>query len=172
VTTAIFERHLDLRPLHGRSRGLVRCIFHHPDRRGSLSVDLARGLFHCFTCSAQGGFQAFAALVGEGPKAAAPSRCLSRTRPEHSEHAHAWRAVMAHEHAAEARRRDAAPLWAVSDFIRRCDKVAREARGAATRLGPENARAWRLLELAAQVEREAWATEAELDATLGEGRIA
>jgi hypothetical protein len=169
LTSEIFERHLDLRPLRGRRRGLVRCVFHRPDRRGSLSVDLDRGLFNCFTCGQQGGVKRFSALVGEG-NSPAGGRILRP--PRLSEHARAWRAVMGHEHAAEARRREAAPLWAVSKFIRRCDKVARTARGAATRLGPEDARAWRLLELAAQVEREGLTAEADLDAILAEGRVA
>src|SRR5262245_43722088 len=58
------DRHLDLRPLRGRARGLVRCIFHHDDTE-SLSLDLGKGLFHCFGCDVGGGAKRFAALVGE-----------------------------------------------------------------------------------------------------------
>ena len=164
----LFEKHLDLSTLRGRRRGLVKCAFHRPDRRGSLSVDLDRGLFHCFACGAQGGLIRFAELVGEGHAPAGGNR----RRPFRlSEDARAWRAVLAREHAAEARRREAAPLWLVSDFIRRCEHLARQARGAATALGPADVRTWSLLTRAAHVEREGWVAEAELDAIL-EGRIA
>ena len=59
-----FARHLDLAPLRGRRRGSVRCIFHQ-ERTPSLSVDLDRGLFHCFGCGAEGGVRRFRELVGE-----------------------------------------------------------------------------------------------------------
>jgi CHC2 zinc finger len=62
----LFERHLNLRPLRQRSRALVHCIFH-ADRTASLSVDLERGLFHCFGCGVHGGVRRFAELVGEIP---------------------------------------------------------------------------------------------------------
>src|SRR5262245_15574688 len=61
----LFERHLDLTPLRGRPRGVTFCRFH-PDRKHrSLSVDLERGLFHCFACGVGGGVFRFARLVGE-----------------------------------------------------------------------------------------------------------
>lgn len=73
----LFERHLDLRPLHGRARGLVKCAFHE-DRKASLSVDTAQGLFHCFSCGAQGGIKHFLELVGEAGPAATTSASSSR----------------------------------------------------------------------------------------------
>lgn len=60
----VFARYLDLSPLRGKLTGLVRCRFHE-DSAPSLSVDLARGLFHCFGCGEQGGVRAFLRRVGE-----------------------------------------------------------------------------------------------------------
>ena len=61
---SLFARYLDLSPLKGRRQGLVRCIWHQ-ERTGSLSVDLDKGLFHCFGCGVGGGVRRFADLVGE-----------------------------------------------------------------------------------------------------------
>src|SRR5262245_48100658 len=79
----IFGRHLDLTPLRGRHRGLVRCPFHQ-DRTPSLSVDLEAGMFHCFGCGASGGIAKFRELVGEQPTTAnaetySPSQRSTRT---------------------------------------------------------------------------------------------
>lgn len=48
--------------------GRVRCIFH-AEKTPSLSVDLARGLFHCFGCGVEGGWSRFLEMVGERPEA-------------------------------------------------------------------------------------------------------
>lgn len=72
----VFARYLDLAPLAGRSAGRVRCIFHE-ERTPSLSVDLARGLFHCFGCGAQGGVRAFLRRVGEDVGPPPPRRAPS-----------------------------------------------------------------------------------------------
>ena len=61
----VFERHLDLTPLRARATGVVACIFCPPGKRASLSVDLARGLFHCFRCEIGGSARRFAELVGD-----------------------------------------------------------------------------------------------------------
>jgi hypothetical protein len=50
----LLSRYLDLSPLRNRRCGLVRCIFHRPDRHPSLSIDLDRGIFHCFACRVGG----------------------------------------------------------------------------------------------------------------------
>ena len=82
----LFARHLDLAPLRGRQRGMVRCRFHE-DRTASLSIDTTRGVFNCFGCGAAGGVYKFAELVGErtsqGPHATpGPSQSpLARMRP-------------------------------------------------------------------------------------------
>jgi hypothetical protein len=146
----VFERHLDLAPLRGRRRGLVRCAFHRPDRHGSLSVDLDRGLFHCFRCGAQGGLLRFAELVGES----APAQSACHHRP--IELSNKWQTV---HH-----------LWRLSDAIRRGCQFAAAARRIAFQLG-ESERVWDLLEHAARQERLVMAAEAELDAILL-GRIA
>lgn len=45
-------------------RGRVRCIFH-AEHTPSLSIDVERGLFHCFGCGRGGGVKDFALAVGE-----------------------------------------------------------------------------------------------------------
>ena len=70
VTTSLTwkERFTDLLARHGISmrgpRGIVRCLFHQ-DKTPSLSIDIERGLFHCFGCGASGGVRKFAELLGE-----------------------------------------------------------------------------------------------------------
>jgi hypothetical protein len=61
---SLFARHLDLTPLRHRRRGRVRCRFH-DERTPSLSIDLDKGVFHCFGCGISGGVLKFAELVGE-----------------------------------------------------------------------------------------------------------
>src|SRR6266508_1933815 len=161
----LFGRHLDLAPLRGRRRGLVRCVFHVPDRRGSLSVDLDRGVFNCFACGASGGLGRFADLVGE--RGLGSSSRFERESPLQE----ARRRILRIARAQDARRAEWLPLWHVSDHIRLCARLACEARQWGTVVGPDDPRAWPLLERAAAVEREGFSLEAELDAILGEGRI-
>lgn len=52
-TTTVFNKYLDLSPLNGTHRGTVRCPCHR-DRTPSLSIDLKKGLFHCFGCGIKG----------------------------------------------------------------------------------------------------------------------
>ena len=107
----LFGRYLDLRPLRGRDRGLVRCRFHE-DHTASLSVDLVRGLFHCFGCGVGGGVRRFAELVGEN-SAAAQVPVQSGRRSLRDE---AFRAVIL-----AARRQSwmwARELYAVNAFVR------------------------------------------------------
>lgn len=162
---SLFGRHLDLAPLHGRRRGLVRCVFHSPDRRGSLSVDLDRGVFNCFACGASGGLIRFAELVGERAAVPAPRPCYESPLQE------ARRRILRIARAQDARRAEWLPLWHVSDHIRLCARLAREARHWATVLGSGDPRTWPLLERAAAVEREGLAVEAALDAILADGRV-
>ena len=153
----IFERHLDLAPLHGRRRGLVRCAFHRPDRRGSLSVDLDRGVFNCFTCGAQGGLVRFAELVGE-------HLTVRRSQPRReSPLQEARRQVLRLARRQDAIAEEWGPYWALNDQLRRRARVVRLAREYATSFGPSDSRTWLLLEHAATVERELFDTEAELD---------
>lgn len=161
----VFGRHLDLAPLRGRRRGLVRCRFHTPDRRGSLSVDIDRGVFNCFGCGAHGGLVRFAELVGKRTTGSAPRGAHESPLQQ------ARRQILRIARAQDARRAEWRPLWHCSDRVRQCFTLARDARGWATRLGPEDPRTWSLLEQAAAVEREGFAVEAELDAILAGGRI-
>jgi len=167
LDATVLERHVNLAPLRGRRRGLTHCIFHE-DRQPSLSVDLDRGLFNCFACGQQGGIKRFAELVGEPAES---SRRRENSRPE-TEAARAQREVLARERRAAAMRAEWTPWWLANDHVRRCANAARDARAIATSLGPDHLRTWPLLERAAQVEREGWGIEAELDAILAEGPLA
>jgi CHC2-type zinc finger protein len=161
----LFARHLDLALLQGRRRGKVRCRFHDGDRSPSLSLDLDRGLFHCFACGAQGGVRGFAQLVGEVPvRPEAPVRL--RTDWEV-----AWGRALQLARTEGCRGGQWALWMSANDFVRRTVSAAAEARTLAVRLGPDDPRAWPLLERAARVEREGLAAEAELADLLAEGRI-
>lgn len=161
----LFGRHLDLAPLRGRRRGLVRCVFHTPDRRGSLSVDLDRGVFNCFACGASGGLVRFAELVGERAAESAP-------RLTHESHLQqARRQILRLARAQDARKAEWMPLWLGSDYVRGCFKLAADARGWTTALGPDDPRTWPLLERAAAVERTGLLVAAEIDAFLAAGRV-
>jgi hypothetical protein len=111
IDTAIFARHLDLRPLGRRQRGLVRCRLH-DDRSASLSLDLERGLFNCFGCGTQGGLRDFVELVGER----APARPPRVARPR-SDSETALERVLAADRAAAARRAEWLPIWFVCDHL-------------------------------------------------------
>jgi len=107
---SVFERHLDLEPLRGRRRGLVKCVFH-ADRTPSLSVDLDAMVFNCHGCGQSGGYKKFSELVGE----ASPRRT-------HIEYLgpldQARRDILARERVAEARRARFRPLMDASDGFR------------------------------------------------------
>jgi len=165
TAAALFERHLDLRPLRGRDRGLVRCRFHE-DRTGSLSVDVARGLFNCFGCGVRGGVRRFAELVGESSSQAQPRR-----EPKESEWTVAWRAAVREGRAQYGRRGDWLPWLFANGAAQLMTKTATAARRAGTTLGPDHVRTWSLLELAAHVERAALLAEAQLDELLDGGRL-
>jgi hypothetical protein len=158
VTTAtgdLFARYLDLKPLKGRRRGLVRCIFHQ-DRTASLSVDLDALVWNCFGCGAQGGVARFAELVGEGRGG---HRRLPRAALSTLDEAR--RAVLEHEQRAAARREDRGRVQAADDY-REAMRTVMDARALATAAGPDAEGVWELLQLAADVERTAEAALAEV----------
>jgi hypothetical protein len=156
----IFARHLDLEPLGGRRRGRVRCIFHN-ERTPSLSVDLDRGLFHCFGCGTQGGVAKFAELVGEQ---APPSKRDQAVRWE-SPLDRARREILAEARRQPWYREDIRLLYQISDAIRARHRAVRVAREIAVRAG-DRPEAWNLLALAAVVELEAHRIETQLDEVL------
>jgi hypothetical protein len=163
----LFARHLDLRPLRGRRRGVTRCPFHE-DRHPSLSVDLDKAIFHCFSCRRSGGPRQFAALVGEASTVdyASAARQLDR------EPALAWwRALVQRARRDDDRRIAWLPWWRANDAVRLALNAVREARRAAGQLGPDHPRTWRLLELAADAERRALLQGAQLDTLLEEGPL-
>jgi hypothetical protein len=163
----LFAKHLDLGPLRGRSRGVVRCPFHGDDRRPSLSVDLDRGLFNCFACGAQGGLAAFAERVGEETP-----RARSGPQSHETEWQRAWRQICRRNVAEAARRAEWAPVWSCADLVRGSARAGARARRLATALGPEDPRTWPLLERAAQVERGGWLLEEALEAAAAARRPA
>lgn len=59
----LLARHLPTFPPRN-GRGMVLCIFH-SEKTPSLSIDLEKGVFHCFGCGVGGGVKKFAELVGE-----------------------------------------------------------------------------------------------------------
>ena len=154
----LFGRYLDLSPLGSRSRGLVRCCFH-GDRTPSLSVDLDRGLFNCFSCHHQGGLRRFAELVGETLDAKPPSTLPRRPT---SDRESARRAVLM-----DARRH----AWAwrlnrlTSDEFRRRQRSIDHARRVATQMGADTESSWEWLAWAAAAERALQLVEPLLDET-------
>jgi len=162
----LFRRHLDLAPLRGRRRGVTHCRFHGEDRRPSLSVDLDRGLFHCFSCGEQGGPARFAELVGERRRPARPG-----PHGAASEWTQAWRRIQRVNLLQAERRAAWAPWWRANDAVRIQMHAVREARGWASLLGPDHPRTWPLLALAARTETAALVAEAQLEALLAEGRL-
>jgi len=106
--SSIFERHLDLSPLRGRRRGLVRCRFHEDDS-ASLSLDLDGGVFHCFGCGQQGGLKRFAALVGD--------MAASAENPTNEEPT-AWLCAMRLVKHQPWFRPGVSEIYAISDYVR------------------------------------------------------
>lgn len=154
MDASIFGRHLDLDPLGGRHRGLVRCRFHQDDT-ASLSVDLERGLFHCFGCGQQGGLKRFAALVGELDPAPSPE-------PPTTEPPTVWLEAMRLAKRQPWRRPGVLDVYAISDFIRRERQRLATIRRAAT----DTDAGWESLGAAADAERYVNSVEGELDAML------
>ncbi|MGH7299511.1 MAG: CHC2 zinc finger domain-containing protein [Candidatus Rokuibacteriota bacterium] len=102
----LFRRHLDLRQLRGRSRGVTFCPFHaHHARMPSCSIDLDRGLFCCHACGEQGGVKRFRELVGE----AGPPRDR-RPAPGETDWEAAWRETVRPDYSRMGVPRPARPL--------------------------------------------------------------
>jgi CHC2 zinc finger len=160
IDSSIFDRHLDLAPLRGRHRGLVRCCFHQ-DRTASLSVDRDAGVFNCFGCGAKGGVKAFAVLVGE---VSAPTAQSGPPRRDDARHAlcQAWG------------RPGVRDLYVLSDDFRSSRRTVALLRTAAVPLGSTDAdsEAWDTLALAARLETSMHVVEAEVDEILARVRIA
>jgi DNA primase len=155
ISADLFARYLDLAPLGRRRRGLVRCRFHE-DRSPSLSVDLARGLFHCFGCGVGGGLATFAALVGER-SAARPAPIIWESPRDR-----ARRDVLAEAQRHAGQDEDTRARYVLADALRVRYRAVAEARRIATRAG-DRPEVWALLARAAAVEIDAHGIEAALD---------
>jgi hypothetical protein len=165
----LFGRHLDLTPLRGRRRGVVRCIFQPRDRTPSLSIDMDRGVFFCHSCGVCGGYTRFAELVGE-----APARLTVPLRRGESPLAAARRATLRAARGERWASEGVQLLWRLSDWMRANRRKVDTLRQFAGRLGsqPEQIEACHLvLARAAQLETLGAAIEAEVDDILSTGRI-
>src|SRR5262249_44682628 len=82
-----------------------------------------------------------------------------------------WSQTLRHAVQQGQRAAERAPLFSVSEFIRRAQAAAVLARRLATEMGTEDPRTWPLLERAARVEIDGLCAETELDTIMADGRI-
>jgi hypothetical protein len=75
----LLERHVPSLQTRG-DKGMGLCPLH-PDKHPSFSVDIARGLWHCFACVRGGGVKALAESLGESWEPL-PSLTSYRPRPK------------------------------------------------------------------------------------------
>jgi hypothetical protein len=137
-----FTHHLDLSPLKGRRRGLIFCPFHsHHHDTPSLSVNLDKQLFHCFTCKAEGGAERLLQLLLE--RCGIDGRALARQQP--------W----AHE--------PTRALNEVQTRIREARRWISDVRAHAT----DTPESWALLAAAARLENTLGTAEETTDAAMG-----
>jgi CHC2-type zinc finger protein len=166
ASAEVFARHLDLKPLRGRRRGLVRCIFH-DDQTASLSLDLDRGVFNCFACHKAGGIKTFAQLVGEVTAPTGPGRRTGEGPLDA-----ARREILERAQQQPWARDGVRALYELSDWIRSPRRKVQGLRELATSLGAEDAEAVQdALARAARVETLTFAVEHELDDLLAGGRL-
>jgi hypothetical protein len=141
------------------------CPSHSPDRNPSLDVTERGGriLVKCRAACTQR--QVLDALRARGlwPAPATPRPPRPRTLLEEAREQAATEAERQRFRLAPYRQR-----FLLADDVRLAHRAAGLARKRATTLGGGAAGRWRLLELAAEAEREAWALEAWLDAATGE----
>jgi len=157
---ALFGRHLDLSRLRG-GRGVVACCFHR-DRTPSLSVDVERGLFNCFSCGARGGVRRFAELVGE------PVGHVRRAAPVESEGQSALRAVLEAERHRQLRMRDWWPFLTAMTRLRRLERAVAAVRAHAG----DDERGWGALADAAIAATYVESKTCEIETIIASGRIA
>jgi hypothetical protein len=158
----LFARHLDLSPLRHRPRGVVKCIFHR-DKTASLSVDVDKGVFHCFGCAEQGGVRRFAQLVGERAAERWPA-----SRPWESELQQARRRVIDEERWRQMRMAEWAPLLHAMTWLRTMERLIASVRARV----PDDVAGWEALDDAAVLERFVDAKTAEIEGLLAAGRVA
>ncbi|MGH7390788.1 MAG: CHC2 zinc finger domain-containing protein [Candidatus Rokuibacteriota bacterium] len=148
----IVGHHADLSPLRDRRRGMIRCPFHR-DRTPSFSVDLDRGVFHCFGCGVEGGVKRFAELVGD------VARLQDRGTPGG---ARPSPAILREARAQPWAREGVVELYQVSTAMCAAWRRVQRARDEAMRRGPSSA-AWSLLAEASARETRLLALELEYD---------
>src|SRR5262249_3402671 len=120
------------------------------------SLDLDRGLFHCFACSAQGTARRFAELVGEAPPPR--SRAAQTATPPTTQ-----ASLRDFMRAAALTQKWAQPgvleLYELADHLRHWRRFIARARRQAT----DTPASWDLLELAAYAELRILMVEFQLD---------
>jgi hypothetical protein len=159
----LFGRHLDLAPLRHHRHGLVRCIFHE-DRTGSLSVDLDKGVFHCFGCGAQGGMRDFAVRVGEARENQDQLILVKPgVQPGATPMLTAFAEALGRDRQQTARMEKWAPVFRSADVIRSLERVVDTLRARATAAGPDGPTTWDLLERAARIERDVERLDMDFD---------
>jgi CHC2 zinc finger len=155
----LFGCYLDLAPLRHHRHGLVRCIFHE-DRTGSLSIDLDKGVFHCFGCGAQGGMRDFAIRVGE----ARDDHARPMPQPGASPKLTAFAEALRRDREQTARMAKWAPVFRRADVIRAFERVVDTLRARATAAGPDGPTTLDMLERAARIERAVGLLDMDVDA--------
>lgn len=85
MTVTLSDRFHDLLGRHVREliirgrRATGLCPFHQ-EKTPSLSIDLEKGVFHCFGCGVSGGVKRFAELLGEGWKSTHSDSRVAKAR--------------------------------------------------------------------------------------------
>jgi hypothetical protein len=147
----------------------------HQDRSPSLTIrDGHRGVL--IKCWAGCDIAAIAAALGLRVTDLFHERSGQRPRPDRlsrppDEWTTIWSQTLRRAVEQGHRQVEWAPLFSISDFIRRCHNTASLARCCGTAMGEEDLRAWPLLERAARVEIDGLRVETELEAIMAEGRI-
>jgi hypothetical protein len=142
----------------------------HVDRHPSCDVDLERG-WYCRACHASGGLRQLAELLGMTPLTL--GRPVRRWRPRvpipprgiaWADWVPAWLDVLQKARRQARRLEPHCDGFRIADWLRPRHQVVTAARLLGSTLGDADPRAWRLLVLAARIEAETAAVEAELDA--------
>ena len=128
-----------------------------------MSVDVDKGVFHCFGCAEQGGVRRFAQLVGELDATPAP-----QGRPWKSELQQARRRVMDAERWRQMRMAEWGPLLHAMAWLRTMERLV----GVGPRRRQDSGAGWAALDDAAVLERFVDTKSAEIEGLLAAGRVA
>ncbi len=149
----------------------------HDDRRPSLTFrdGYRRVLVRCWAGCAVGDITAALGLsIGDLflKRGLRSHRFKEQYRPRRDEWAVLWSETLRKAAEQGCRSAEWAPLWMVSDFIRRSLNAADRAKKFATMMGEQDPPSWPLVERAARIEAFARWVETAIDAIMADGRIA